>query len=148
VPRTTRTGFGPSVSLIAAYGPADAFAIAWLECNTAMQTDVLEDTYFRAVTGFTDIPRAVVPYCWVCAMSPYGRYCQRQASECARRARLAASPDVAEHYRKLGLAWLKLAQNERIPRVLKTATEAINHTPRRSWLGILRPNFGRRQAAY
>ena len=61
---------------------------------------------------------------------------------------MAASPDVAEHYRILGLAWLKLAQNERIPRVSKTATEAIADTPRRSWRGILWPNFGRRQAAY
>ena len=46
-------------------------------------------------------------------MSLYARYCQRQAQECARRAKLARSPEVVTHYRSLGLRWVKLAQKER-----------------------------------
>lgn len=46
-------------------------------------------------------------------MSSYARYCQRQAVECARRARMASSPDVAAYQRALGLRWVKLAQKER-----------------------------------
>ena len=80
-------------------------------------------------------------------MSPYGRYCQHQATECARRARMAASPNVAEHHRRLGLAWLKLAENERVTRVSRTATEAIADTTRRSWRNILWPILGRQQTA-
>ena len=43
-------------------------------------------------------------------MSSYARYCQSQAAECARRAKLASSPDVAADRRELGLRWLKLAE--------------------------------------
>jgi len=43
-------------------------------------------------------------------MSSYARYCRDQAAECARRARLARSPEVVERCRRLGLQWLKLAQ--------------------------------------
>jgi len=46
-------------------------------------------------------------------MSSYASYCQAQAAECARRARLASSPDVAEDRRNLGLRWLKLAEKAR-----------------------------------
>jgi hypothetical protein len=46
-------------------------------------------------------------------MSSYARYCQRQAVECARRAAMASSPDVAAYQRDLGLRWVKLAQKER-----------------------------------
>ena len=43
-------------------------------------------------------------------MSSYARYCQVQAAECARRAKLASSPDIAAERRNLGLRWLKLAE--------------------------------------
>ena len=43
-------------------------------------------------------------------MSSYARYCRDQAAECARRARMASSPEVAAERRDLGLKWLKLAE--------------------------------------
>jgi hypothetical protein len=43
-------------------------------------------------------------------MSSYARYCRDQAAECARRARMASSPEVAAERRNLGLKWLKLAE--------------------------------------
>jgi hypothetical protein len=43
-------------------------------------------------------------------MSSYARYCRDQAAECARRARLASSPEIIARCRRLGLQWLKLAQ--------------------------------------
>jgi hypothetical protein len=43
-------------------------------------------------------------------MSSYARYCRDQAAECARRARLTSSPEIVERCRRLGLQWLKLAQ--------------------------------------
>jgi hypothetical protein len=49
-------------------------------------------------------------------MSSYASYCQAQAAECARRARLASSPDIAEERRNLGLRWLKLAEKARAAR--------------------------------
>jgi hypothetical protein len=36
-----------------------------------------------------------------------------QAEECARRARMASSPEVTAQYRDLGLQWVTLAQRER-----------------------------------
>jgi hypothetical protein len=46
-------------------------------------------------------------------MSSYARYCRDQAAECARRARLASSPEVVAECRNLGLRWLKLAEKAR-----------------------------------
>jgi hypothetical protein len=73
-------------------------------------------------------------------MSTYRSYCQSQAVECARRARLAASPEVADHHRKLGLKWLKLAEKERTRACLRATTtrlaaEAVQAvaTSRASW---------------
>ena len=43
-------------------------------------------------------------------MSSYARYCRDQAEECARRVRLANSPEVAASCRELGRRWLKLAE--------------------------------------
>jgi hypothetical protein len=43
-------------------------------------------------------------------MSSYASYCRNQAAECARRARLASSPEVAAERRNLGVRWLKLAE--------------------------------------
>ena len=40
----------------------------------------------------------------------YASYCQDQSTDCARRARLASSPEVATYWRCLGLRWLRLAE--------------------------------------
>src|SRR5437016_8662410 len=44
---------------------------------------------------------------WV--MSSYARYCQDQATACARRARLASSPEIVAYCRNLQFRWLRLA---------------------------------------
>jgi len=44
-------------------------------------------------------------------MSSYASYCQDQATDCARRARLASSPEVAAYCRSLEFRWLKLAKD-------------------------------------
>jgi hypothetical protein len=43
-------------------------------------------------------------------MSSYASYCQDQATDCARRARLARSPEIVAHCRSLEYRWLRLAQ--------------------------------------
>jgi len=43
-------------------------------------------------------------------MSSYVMYCRAQAAECARRAKLASSPEIAAERRSLGLRWLRLAE--------------------------------------
>ena len=42
-------------------------------------------------------------------MSYYATYCQDQAADCARRARLASSPEIVAYCRSLELRWLKLS---------------------------------------
>jgi hypothetical protein len=44
-------------------------------------------------------------------MSSYATYCRDQATDCARRARLAVSPETAAYYHGLGLRWLRLAEH-------------------------------------
>ena|SRR5437763_14623434 len=43
-------------------------------------------------------------------MSSYANYCQDQAADCARRARLASSPEIVAYCRTLELRWLNLAE--------------------------------------
>ena len=43
-------------------------------------------------------------------MSSYATYCQDQAADCARRARLARTPAVETYCRSLELRWLRLAE--------------------------------------
>jgi len=43
-------------------------------------------------------------------MSDYAKYCQDQATACARRAGLASSPEIVTYCRNLEFRWLKLAQ--------------------------------------
>jgi hypothetical protein len=43
-------------------------------------------------------------------MSSYAKYCRDQAAECARRARLAPSPEIASDCLKLELRWIRLAE--------------------------------------
>jgi hypothetical protein len=45
-------------------------------------------------------------------MSSYATYCQDQGIDCARRARLARSPEAATYWRSLGLRWLRLSEQE------------------------------------
>src|ERR1700730_14152369 len=45
-----------------------------------------------------------------CVMSSYARYCQDQATACARRARLASSPEIVAYCRNLEFRWLRLAE--------------------------------------
>lgn len=49
-------------------------------------------------------------------MSSYSKYCREQAAECARRARVANSPDVAANYGMLEARWRKLAEKADIAR--------------------------------
>jgi hypothetical protein len=42
-------------------------------------------------------------------MSSYATYCRDQATDCAHRARLTRSPEIAVYYRDLGQRWLRLA---------------------------------------
>ena len=41
-------------------------------------------------------------------MSSYASYCQDQAADCVRRARLATTPELVTYCRRLELRWLKL----------------------------------------
>jgi hypothetical protein len=43
-------------------------------------------------------------------MSSYPTYCQDQARDCARRARLASSPEMVAYCRTLKFRWLTLAE--------------------------------------
>src|SRR5215831_12836957 len=42
--------------------------------------------------------------------SSYASYCQGQAADCARRARLARSPEIVAYCRSLELRWRRLAE--------------------------------------
>jgi len=42
-------------------------------------------------------------------VSSYETYCQDQAADCARQARLASSPEIVAYCRSLELCWLELA---------------------------------------
>ena len=42
-------------------------------------------------------------------MASYASYCHDQATACARRARLASSPEIVAYCRNLQLRWLRLA---------------------------------------
>ena len=63
-------------------------------------------------------------------MSSYVKYCKAQAAECARRAKLASSPELAAERRSLGLRWLKLAEKAQAtplgrPREVESAAQGI-----------------------
>ena len=60
-------------------------------------------------------------------MSSYATYCRDQATDCARRARLARSADIAIYYEGLGLRWLNLAEHAQgTGGVVAQASEAIS----------------------
>jgi hypothetical protein len=76
-------------------------------------------------------------------MSSYARYCRDQAAECARRARLATSREIAANCLKLELRWIKLAEKA-------TATEGLASAisqPLRSLTDALKVPDAPRQAA-
>jgi hypothetical protein len=59
-------------------------------------------------------------------MSSYATHCQDQATDCARRARLARSADLAIYYEGLELRWLRLAEHAQgTDGVVAQASEAI-----------------------
>jgi len=63
-------------------------------------------------------------------MSSYVKYCKAQAAECARRAKLASSPELAAERRSLGLRWLKLAEKAKAmplgrPREAESAAQGL-----------------------
>jgi hypothetical protein len=65
-------------------------------------------------------------------MSSYVMYCLAQAAECARRAKLASSPQVAAERRALGLRWVRLAQKARASgRVPSSAGQTARLSPGR-----------------
>jgi hypothetical protein len=47
-------------------------------------------------------------------MSSYAKYCRDQAADCARRARIASSPEVVANYRALHARWSRLAEKAEI----------------------------------
>jgi hypothetical protein len=66
-------------------------------------------------------------------MASYATYCEDQAADCARRARLARSSEVAAYCRSLELRWMRLAEQAQ-----ETSTPTWTHdaplghaTPRR-----------------
>ena len=60
-------------------------------------------------------------------MSSYATYCRDQATDCARRARLAKSADIAVYYEGLGMRWLSLAEHAQgTGGVVGQAREAIS----------------------
>ena len=66
-------------------------------------------------------------------MSSYATYCRDQATDCARRARLARSADIAIYYEGLGLRWLNLAEHAQgTGGVVAQASEAIGASVRAS----------------
>jgi hypothetical protein len=44
----------------------------------------------------------------------YAKYCRDQAADCARRARIASSPDVTANCKMLQERWLKLASKAEV----------------------------------
>jgi hypothetical protein len=82
-------------------------------------------THQRRAKIATESPRSLSPVSWPGAFWPfratcalrrggarmsYASYCQDQAADCARRAGLARSPEVAAYWRRLGLRWLGLSE--------------------------------------
>jgi len=61
-------------------------------------------------------------------MSSYASYCQDQGIDCARRARLARSLEVATYWRCLGFRWLRLAERaQRTEGALGRASEEVSN---------------------
>lgn len=58
-------------------------------------------------------------------MSSYARYCQDQVADCARRASLASSPEVATYWRRLGFRWLKLTEQQEGTRAVWGASDDV-----------------------
>jgi hypothetical protein len=64
-------------------------------------------------------------------MSSYASYCQDQGIDCARRARLARSLEVATYWRCLGFRWLRLAeQAQRTGGALGRASHEVSNLAR------------------
>jgi hypothetical protein len=55
----------------------------------------------------------------------YASYCQDQGIDCARRAKLASSSEVASYWRRLAFRWLRLAEQADGIRVRGNASDEI-----------------------
>ena len=64
-------------------------------------------------------------------MSSYVMYCRAQAAECARRAKLASSPELAAERRDLGQRWLRLAQKAKATPLGRTPAAPAEQAERR-----------------
>jgi hypothetical protein len=64
-------------------------------------------------------------------MSSYAKYCRDQAAECARRARLARSPEIVANSRSLEQRWLRLAAKAEIATVRPAGNAPVGTSPRR-----------------
>jgi hypothetical protein len=91
--------------------------------NTQESNHAVQTHNFAHVAVFSNITEIVM--LGLRTMSTYRSYCQSQAVECTRRARLAASPEVADYHRKLALEWLKLAEKERAKARLKATQRPL-----------------------
>jgi hypothetical protein len=60
-------------------------------------------------------------------MSSYARYCRAQAGDCARRARVASSPQVAANYRTLENRWFNLAKKAELAVVEKPLSNTLSN---------------------
>jgi hypothetical protein len=58
-------------------------------------------------------------------------YCQAQAAECARRAKMASSPELAAERRSLGLRWLRLAEKAKATPLARARAPASTAQPSR-----------------
>src|SRR5919198_4346112 len=73
-------------------------------------------------------------------MSSYASYCQDQSTDCARRARLACSEEVATYWLCLGLRWRQLAEQAQGP---DGARQSVRCRKRRT-----DPKIGARKPTY
>jgi hypothetical protein len=60
-------------------------------------------------------------------MSSYAKYCRKQAGDCARRAQVASSPQVAANYRTLEYRWLNLAKKAELAVVGKPLSNTLSN---------------------
>jgi hypothetical protein len=88
-------------------------------------------------------------YVWVRAaervMSSYARYCREHAGDCARRARVASSPQVAANYRTLENRWLNLAKKAELAVVGEPLSNTLSNGRISEPRGAGRPPKGHAQ---
>jgi hypothetical protein len=64
-------------------------------------------------------------------MSSYATHCQDQGIDCARRASLARSPEIAAYWRWLGVRWLRLGEQvQKTGAALGRASDVVGNLER------------------